>query len=178
MDLLSHPLMDLLCLQKWMQHPFPKNSQHLKPNQFPILLHLVAVAIHNAHLAANSLYVSNTTFAGKMAGLMHLTISSQRDELLAIHADHVYPHFKDKVYGNPDADEGSTPPLRFRLHFVLAWKRKISYFMPSTQQQWNDARQEGNPCSVQMSPLTKAMRRFQMQCHGVESSVRQSPNEK
>ena len=96
-----------------------------------------------------------------------------RDELLEIHADHVYRHFKDRVYGNPDADEGSTPPLHFRLHSVLAWKRNISYFMPNTHQQWNDARQEGNPTrSVQMSRLTKAMRRFQTQRRGVESSVR------
>ena len=58
--LLSHPLMDLLCLQKWMQHPFPKNSQHLKLNKLPFLLHLVAVAIYNVHLITSSLYTSNT----------------------------------------------------------------------------------------------------------------------
>ena len=46
--------------------------------------------------------------------------------------------------------------------------------MPNTHQQWNDARQEGNPTrSVQMSRLIKAMRRFQTQRRGVESSVRQ-----
>ncbi len=33
-----------------------------------------------------------------------------RDELLVIHADHVYCHFKESVYGDPDADEGSTHP--------------------------------------------------------------------
>jgi hypothetical protein len=96
-----------------------------------------------------------------------------REELLTIHADHVYRHFKDRVYGDPDADECSTPPLHFRLHSVLAWKRNISYFMPNNHQQWNDARQEGNPTrSLQLSRLTKAMRRFQTQRRGVASSVR------
>ena len=97
-----------------------------------------------------------------------------RDKLLAIHADHIYCLFKDRVYGNPDADECSTPPLHFRLHSVLAWKRNISYFMSNTHQQWNDAHQEGNPTrSVQMSWMTKVMQHFQTQRRGVESSVRQ-----
>ena len=96
-----------------------------------------------------------------------------REELLTIHADHVYRHFKDRVYGDPDADECSTPPLHFRLHSVLAWERNISYFMPNNRQQWNDARQEGNPTrSLQLSRLIKAIRRFQTQRHGVASSVR------
>jgi len=96
-----------------------------------------------------------------------------RDALLAIHADHKYHHFKDRVYGDPDADEGSTPPLHFRLHSVLAWKRNISYFMPNNHQQWNDVRQEGNPTrSVQMSRLTRAMQQFQTQRQGIVASVR------
>ena len=84
-------------------------------------------------------------------------------DLQSITADQIYRWAKFRIYGDPDADEGTVPPQHYRLHSVLGWKRSISYFMPSNHMVWNDAQQEGNPtCSAQLARLTKHMQCFQM----------------
>jgi hypothetical protein len=88
-------------------------------------------------------------------------------------ADDVYRWAKFRIYGDPDANEGTEPPRFYRLHSVLAWKRAISHFMPNNNVPWNDVAQVGNPTrSPAMSRLTRAMRRFQTQRRGVASKVR------
>ena len=95
-----------------------------------------------------------------------------REQLLQITGDDFYRWCKSRIYGDPDVNETVVPPIHYRLHSVLAWKRAVSHFMPTNNIQWNDAIQQGNPTrSSAMSRLVKAMRRFQTQRRGVSSQV-------
>jgi hypothetical protein len=58
-----------------------------------------------------------------------------RVQLESITADQVYRWAKLRVYGDPDADEGITQPIHYRVNSVLGWKRAISYSMINTNMQ-------------------------------------------
>ena len=80
---------------------------------------------------------------------------------------------KLRIYGNADADEKTTAPVRYRVYTLLLWKKAISYFMPNQQMQWNEVSLTGNPTrSALMARLVRSMRRYQTQRRGAPSQAR------
>ena len=61
------------------------------------------------------------------------------EQLLEISAQQVYHWAKFRVYGDSEADENVVPPIHYRLASVMSWKKSISFFMPNSHMEWNEA---------------------------------------
>jgi hypothetical protein len=95
------------------------------------------------------------------------------EQLLDITAEEVYHWAKFRVYGNSEADENVEPPVHYRQASVLSWKKSISFFMPNSHMEWNEAARTGNPTrSRLLARLLRSMKRFQVQRRGATSRVR------
>jgi hypothetical protein len=52
---------------------------------------------------------------------------------------------KFHIFGEPDANEGVSPPLHYCLNTMLAFKQAISYSMVNNDMQLNETAHIGNP---------------------------------
>lgn len=114
-----------LCKMNQLQHLQLINTQFLL-FPFPALVATLKVPLVVRSLSMSKIFLlSSLPCTGKTRGYLHRT-TIHTEDLLSIHVDHVYHHFKHRVNGDPTTNEGSTPHIHFRLHSVWAWKRSIT----------------------------------------------------
>ena len=97
-----------------------------------------------------------------------------QQELLAITPDHVVAWFNELAFGTkipaPDAR-----PEKCRSNTLLNHKKKVSFFHPRKDQQWDSIRGEGNPTRAQsVNALIAIVKRHEVRQTGVPSQARRA----
>lgn len=95
-----------------------------------------------------------------------------QEELLALTPTHVVEFFNLKAYGkkNPAPDD---KPTKCRSTTLLNYKKKISWFHPRKDQQWDSIRGEGNPTRSQsVNAMIGVVKKHEVRRTGVASQAR------
>ena len=97
-----------------------------------------------------------------------------QEELLAITPTHVVEFFNVKAYGkkNPAPDD---KPTKCRSTTLLNYKKKISWFHPQKDQQWDSIWGEGNPTRSQsVNAMIGVVKKHEVRQTGVASQARRA----
>ena len=97
-----------------------------------------------------------------------------QQELLAITPDHVVAWFNEMAYGTKTPAPEARPE-KCRSNTLLNHKKKVSFFHPRKDQQWDSIRGEGNPTRTQsMNALIAVVKRHEVRQTGVPSQARRA----
>ena len=96
------------------------------------------------------------------------------EELLAIRPEHVVEWFNEMAYGKktPDPDDR---PTKCRSNTLLNHKKKVSWFHPRKDQQWDSIRGEGNPTRSQsVNSMIALVKHHEVRQTGVRLQARRA----